>query len=104
MALTPEQQADIVRYDAFLRGVFSSLANLAKQADADAWNQFAIDNVDVVLAALNDADILPTQTGLGGAKPLTVAEFKVLQSMARVLKQMLDGNRALFVKAVGVNA
>jgi hypothetical protein len=102
--LTAEQQADLGRYDLFLRGVFSSLARLGRDADVDQWNTFATVNVDPVLATLGPAELIPTMTGLGGAKPLTQAEFLELQGIARQLRALLERERTLLVKAIGVNA
>lgn len=103
-SLSSEQKEDIATYDKFLRGFFSSISAIGKQADAETWNQFAIANCDAALATLADGETIPNSTNLGGAKPLTVAEFRALQTIARNLKSLSDSNRALLVKAVGVNA
>lgn len=102
--LTVEQKADLSRYDLFLRGVFSSLSHLGRDADVEQWNTFATVNVDPVLAKLDPAELIPTTTGLGGAKPLTQAEFLQLQGIALQLRSLLQNERALLVKAIGVNA
>jgi len=101
---TDEQKTDIALYDTYLRGVFSSLANIAKTADVDQWYAFATVNVDPLIAGLDDADAIPNSTGLGGAKDMTVSEFKTLQVIARQLTTLNTANRDLLVKAVGVNA
>lgn len=102
--LTPDQRADLGRYDLFLRGVFSGLTRLARDSDVEMWNTFAVVNVDPALAQLDDAEAIPTATGLGGARPLTAAEFRALQGIARQLRGLLEAERQLLVKAIGVNA
>lgn len=103
-SLTVEQKADLGRYDTFLRGVFSSLAHLAAEADGPTWNQFAVDNVDAVVDSLDPGERIPSSTGLAGAKPLTKEEFQTLQQIARGLMGTQEESRPLLVKAVGVNA
>jgi hypothetical protein len=102
--LTDEQKQDLATYDRYLRGVMSSLAGVARQADIATWNQFAQTNIDPWLPGLDAASGIPTDSGLGQAKTLTAAEFRDLQALARQLAGMLDANRALLVKSVGVNA
>ena len=102
--LTDEQKADFARYDVFLRGTFRQLSKMARDADIGTWNQFAKANIADTLALLADDDMIPNATGLGGAKDLTVAEFRQLQTIARQLSGMLETNRPLLVKAIGVNA
>jgi hypothetical protein len=102
--LTNEQKQGLAAYDRYLRGVMSSLAAVARQADIANWSQFAQANVDPVLALLDPGTEIPTDSGLAEAKPLTLEELTGLQSLARQLSQMLETNRALLVKAVGVNA
>ena len=103
-SLTPEQKANFGIYDQFMRGVVSSLMKVSKGADAETMNQFAIDQIDQVLGTLDDAEVIPNSTDLGGAQDLTVAEFKTLQAFLRGLVATKDGNRALLVKAAGVNS
>jgi hypothetical protein len=100
--LTDDQKQDLAAYDRYLRGVMSSLAGIARQADIAAWNQFAQTNVDPWLAGLEGE--IPTDSGLGQAKALSAAEFRQLQALARQLAALLEENRALLVKTVGVNA
>ena len=102
--LNPEQTADLATYDRFLRGTLSGLAQLAKGADPATWNQFATSQIDPWLGDLPDTETIPTDCGLGQAKPLTAAEFRQLQTLARQLVATLETNRALLVKAIGVNA
>lgn len=101
--LSAIQRADLAAYDRYLRGVFSSLAAIARQADPDQWAAFAAANVDPLLAQLADEAAIPNATGLGGAKELTAAEFRRLQAIGRALLASLADERALLVKAVGVN-
>ena len=102
--LTNEEKQNIGRYDTFMRGVTSSLMNLHKNSDPSVWNQFAMDNVDSVVASLNSGEIIPNNTGLGGAKDLTKEEFLTLQGIIRTLSTTADDNIGLIVKSVGVNA
>jgi len=103
-SLTVEQKADIATYDTFLRGTFSGLAHLAKNADISSWNQFAVANVDAALATVDATESIPNATNLAGAKDLTQAEFLELQVVARQLSGILADKLPLLVKAVGVNA
>jgi len=103
-SLNAQQKADLATYDTFLRGTFSSLASLAKESDSMVWNQFAVANVDPVLATVDAAEVIPKSTGLAGAKDLTQAEFLQIQAIARQLTALLATNLPLIVKAVGINA
>jgi len=104
MAMTEEQAADVALYDRYLRGTLRDLMKVCKAREPVHWNQFAVDRVDGVLATLDDSEVVPNNTGLAGAVDLTVAEFRQLQTIARTLSTMVDENRGLLVKAIGVNA
>ena len=101
--LTAEQQADIERYDTFLRGMISRLFALYKSAGPAQWEAFAKSSVDGPLKSLDPTAIVPNSTGFSGAKDMTAAEFVALQTMARGLVKLADDNLALIVKAIGVN-
>lgn len=102
--LTADQKDDIATYDTYIRGAASSLLAIRKTSDPDTWNQFAVDNVDAVKATLTVGEVVPNSTGLGGAKDLTIAEFDQLQSVLRQINDLFTNNKALLVKAVGVNS
>ena len=102
--LTNEQKSDIAAYDKFMRGLTSSLAKIAREAGVATWNQFAVANVDSVVATLDSGESIPNSTSYAGAKPLTKSEFLGLQTILRGLASTQATNLSLIVKAIGINA
>lgn len=101
--LTPQQQEDLRQYDLYMRGVIRALLKVAKENDPLQWGAFAQMNVDPVVDTLDPAEEIPTRTGLAGARPFTAAEYKALRNLLRQLVGLLEQNRALAVKAIGIN-
>jgi len=103
-SLTDQEKTNLATYDKFLRGVLSSLMTLHKNSDPIIWSQFAIDNIDTVLASLDAGEVIPNSTSLGAAVDLNIEEFQTLQAIIRGLATTAETNIATLVKAVGVNA
>lgn len=101
--LTDDQKKNIAYYDGFLRGLFAGLAKISKESSADSWNQFAVANIDDVLAELDNDASIPNSTGYAGAVALTKIEFLTLQGIARALQETKTKNLPLLVKTVGIN-
>jgi hypothetical protein len=103
--LSPEVKEEFTEsvsaYDTYLRGVFRNLARLARKSDPSHWKTFAQVYVDPVLEQLDPTETIPNSTDLAQAKPLTVKEFKQLQTIARQLTVLIATNRLLLVKAIG---
>lgn len=102
--LTDDQKADLAAEDKYLRGMFSSLTKLAKDMDAEVWEQFSHDRIDPILAVLDPTEEIPNSTGLTRAVPVTAAEFTAALGVARMLRAAMVDYRALLVKLIGVNA
>ena len=99
--LTAQQKSDLAVYDTYMRGVFSSLAQLARVSDPAYWNQFAIDRVDPVIATLDPGEVIPNSTGLAGALDVTHEDFAAGQVILRTLKTTLESNLSLLNKLAG---
>lgn len=102
--LSDEQKNDIAAYDKFMRSLAASLSKVAKDASIVTWNQFAVTNVDSVIASLDSGELIPNSTNYIGAKPLNKTEFLGLQTILRSLASTQMTNLSLIVKAVGINA
>jgi hypothetical protein len=100
-SLTAEQKADLDAYDKFLRGSCRVFNAAMGQIDPENWHQFALDNIDPILATLDPAEVIPTTYGGIGAKTLTAQETKDLQTAARTILQLMATNKSLTVKAAG---
>lgn len=104
--LTAEQKADLATADTYYRRLLRNLQQVFKDADASVNAPWLAVNADPIVASLGDGELIPNSTGLAGAKPLTVAEFRLIQQAVREVWgiRLRAELQVPIAKALGVNA
>ena len=105
--LTEQQQSDAAIVDTWRRGVLSSLLRVLKDANYMTMIPRAME-VDALIATLEDGEIIPNSTGLGGARDMDKDRFialgVMLQELITVYETAIAADPSLAIDAVGVNA
>ena len=102
--LTTEQKTTLAIQEKFARGAVSSLNAVFKASNADSMEAFRIDQVQPIIDALDDSDIVPNSTDLAGAVDVTVAELKTAIALLQELQTLRADNLALLTKLAGVKS
>lgn len=102
--LTTEEQGHIQTAVNLLRGATSSLMGIKKGMSHKA--EWIIATVDPLIAGLDDAEVIPNTSGLGGASDVTVAEYKLIRDTLRtvIVDSDVAAKKAAIIKLIGVNA
>ena len=99
-----DQQGDVLVYDWFVRSIVKQLARALNEFDLQAWSVFAQERVEPVLNQLvSEAVIVGSlRTGMPRSKDLTAEELEQLKDFVESLQEIIEGNRLLLLKAVGI--
>lgn len=90
--------------DKKVRTILRQFMQLVKDVDFLIWQEWSDATIGPLLGKLAPEDVLPNSTSLAGALDMTVADVQAVRALAKQLYSLAEENRALIVKAIGINA
>lgn len=100
--LTQEEKDSIALVDLHYRGRLSLLVKLMDQ-DSEEMAEYITTVVKPIIALLDNTDIIPNSSNLGGSQDLTVAQWNGVQSFLEDQEAFKTTNISVITKAVGIN-
>lgn len=102
--LPEEDQQHFAIEDKKVRTILRQFMQLVKETDFLTWEEWSNATIGPLLGKLSSEDVLPNTTSLAGALDMTVADVLAVRALAKQLYSLAEENRALIVKAIGINA
>lgn len=108
-SLSPEDKAAVQDLALFVRAVAGELARIGNHGRSASAKY--VGNIETILGALQDSDLIPNESGLAGAQSITKAEFVNLVGYLITISATADNatgsyntnyHRGLYAKAAGV--
>lgn len=102
--LTKQEQDLLAVEDKKVRTILRQFMQLVKETDFLTWEEWSNATIGPLLGKLASDDVLPNTTSLAGALDMSVANVEAVRNLSKQLYSLAEENRALIVKAIGINA
>lgn len=102
--LSEQEQSLFAVEDRKVRTILRQFMQLVRDTDFLTWEEWSNATIGPLLAKLGSKDVLPNSTTLAGAVDMTTEDVEAVRSLAKQLYSLAEQNRALIVKAIGLNA